>query len=343
MVESLAGPSRTGHPAGLVLRRVAALRESSLVVVLVVIAIGVGIANPRFLSLSNARDILISVAVIGAVAIGQTMVLLTRNIDLSVGSMVGITAFASTDLLARNPGMPLVVMCLFAGVFGGLLGAINGVLVAVGRVPAIVATLGTLYAFRGIDFLLAGGKQVSASDLPENYLGFANQNWFLLPAPVVIVVVLGVLASLGLRRLRAGRDLYAIGSNAEAARMMGIRVRSRVVGAFVLCGMLCGLAGFLYGAQYGSVDARAAEGLEFAVIAAVVVGGVAITGGVGTVVGALLGAAILGSIGNALNLLDLDPNWLQALSGGALVVAVTLDLVLQRRRQRRMLRAVFDR
>lgn len=325
------------------LRRASALRETSLVVVLVAIAIGVGLLNPRFLTLSNARDILISIAVIGAVSVGQTLVLLTRNIDLSVGSIVGITAFAATDLLAGHPALPLVVMGAFAAAFGAVLGAVNGLLVAVGDVPAIVATLGTLYAFRGIDFLIAGGKQVSASDLPESYLEFANQDWLGLPAPVVIVVVIGIIATVGLRRLRAGRDLYAIGSNADAARMVGIHLRRRVVGAFVICGLLSGLAGFLYGAQYGSVDARAAEGLEFEVIAAVVVGGVAITGGSGTVIGALLGAAILGSIGNALNLLDIDPNWLQALSGGALVVAVTIDLVLQRRRQRRLLKAVFDR
>lgn len=307
---------------------VARLRELGILVALAAIVIVVGIQAPRFLSVSNFEQILLSVSLIAIVAVGQTSVVLTRNVDLSVGSVVGLVAFVTADLLKEHAlGVPGAIL---AGCALGLgLGALNGLIITVGRVPAIVATLGTLYAYRGLDFLIAGGKQVSAIDLPNSYLRIASSSVIGVPTLIVFAAVAAAIAAYLLRYSGTGRELYAIGSNPTAAELVGIPAQRLVFGAFVVSGLLAGVAGVLWGSRFGTINAFAAGGLELQVIAAVVVGGVNIFGGSGTVLGAVLGAALLGTIENALRILHLSQFWLQAIDGAVILLAVGTDAAIR--------------
>jgi rhamnose transport system permease protein len=314
------------------------IRELSLLAVLAVIVLVVSVQEPRFVTAGNIRQILLSVSILAIVAVGQTVVVVTRNVDLSVGSMVGLTAYLTADLLAQRPGLPLVAVLALGCLLGVAMGALNGLLVTVGRVPAIVATLGTLYIYRGVDFVVAGGKQVNAADVPQNFLDLATGSVAGIPNLILFAAVVAAVGAAVLRSTRSGRQLYGIGSNPEAARLAGIRAGRLVFAAFATCGLLCGLAGVLWSARFATVDARAATGLELLVVAAVVVGGVNIFGGSGTVLGAVLGAILLGTIENSLTLLHLSQFWLQAVSGAAILAAVTADALITRRVQRILLR-----
>lgn len=316
---------------------VARLRELGILVALAVIVIVVGVQAPRFLTVSNFEQILLSVSLIAIVAVGQTSVVLTRNVDLSVGSVVGLVAFVTGDLLKEHVlGVPGAIL---AGCALGLgLGALNGLIITVGRVPAIVATLGTLYVYRGLDFLIAGGKQVSAIDLPSSYLRIASSSVVGIPTLIVFAAVTAAMAAYLLRYSGTGRQLYAIGSNPTAAELVGIPAQRLVFGAFVICGLLAGVAGVLWGSRFGTVNAFAAGGLELQVIAAVVVGGVNIFGGSGTVLGAVLGAALLGTIENALRILHLSQFWLQAIDGAVILLAVGTDAAIRSYFQRILVR-----
>ena len=316
---------------------VARLREVGILLVLLATVVVVGIQAPLFFSVPNFEQILLNVSLIAIVVVGQTTVVLTRNVDLSVGSVVGLVAFATGDLLKEHTlgvAGAIAVGC----VLGIGLGALNGLIITVGRVPAIVATLGTLYVYRGIDFLIAGGKQVSAIDLPRGYLGIASSSVAGIPTLIVAAAVIALVAAYLLRNSGIGRQLYAIGSNPAGAEVVGIPSQRLIFGAFVVCGLLAGVAGVLWGSRFGSVNALAASGLELQVIAAVVVGGVNIFGGSGTVIGAVLGAVLLATIQNALLILHLSEFWLLAIDGAVILLAVTADAAIRGYFQRILMR-----
>jgi rhamnose transport system permease protein len=302
-------------------------RELSLVGVLILLVAATTLANPRFLSSQSIRDILLNVSIVALLAVGQTVVVVTRNIDLSVGSVLGISAFLTGVLFAdHHVAIPVVFV---AGIlFGACFGLMNGLMVALARVPSLVITLGTLYVIRGIDFLWAKGRQINAADMPDGFLRLGGDTILGIPVLALITVVVMLIVGAVMRSARMGRELYAIGSNPDAATLAGIRVTRRVIGAFVVSGALAGLAGVLYAARFGTLDANAGTGQELAVVAAVVVGGVAIFGGSGTVYGAALGALLLGCIGSALVILKVNQFWEQAIDGFLLLVAIGLDRLL---------------
>jgi rhamnose transport system permease protein len=310
------------------------VRELGLLVVLLLIIVVVGVQVPQFLTISNMVQVLLSIAILAIVAIGETLVILTRNVDLSVGSIVGFAAFVTADQFKLHPGTSLFVGILLGCLLGLILGAVNGLIVTWGRVPAIVATLGTLYAYRGLDFLYAGGNQVSASDVPNSFLSLATAPFLGVPLLIWFAALLALFFGYWLHASRTGRQFYAIGSNPEAARLAGIRSDLLVFIAFVISGLLSGFAGVLWGARFATVDATAATGLELQVIAAVVVGGVNIFGGSGEILGAMLGALVLGTIDNSLAFLRVSQFWLQAIDGAAILMAVTLDAFITRWVQR---------
>jgi len=307
-------------------------RELSLVIVMVALGAFVYSQAPQFLSASNLSQVAIVAAIIAIAATGQALVVLTRNVDLSVDAMIGVVAFSVADML-RTHTLSVPLALAYGVALGLALGIINGVVVSVFRVPAIVATLGTMSVYRGFTFFLAGGRQVSLSDLPPEYISLARATVFGLPLYVVIAAVIIAIASFVLQQTRFGRQVYAVGSNPEAAGILGIRSRLVAFLVFALCGMLAGLAGVLWGARFGTINATAANGVVLQVVAAVVVGGVNIFGGSGTVYGAALGALFLGLIANALTLLHLSQFWLQAIYGGVILAAVAADAVIVRRLQ----------
>jgi len=246
--------------------------------------------------------------------------------------MVGITAFVTAYFFKQLPGINLLLGILLGCALGLVLGMVNGLIVSFGRVPAIVATLGTLYVYRGLVFVFAANttSQINASDVPGGYLALATTQILGIPSLILIAAVIAVIVGYFLHASPTGRQLYAVGSNPDAATIIGIRRDWLVFAAFAASGLLCGLAGVLWGARFGTVDATNATGLELAVIAAVVVGGVNIFGGSGTILGVVLGAMVLGTLQNALNILNISQFWLQALYGAAILGAVVLDAFITR-------------
>ena len=287
--------------------------------------------NPRFLSGQSIRDLVLAASIMIVLAVGQAVVVITRNIDLSVGSVLGLSAFAVGSLLQAAPGVPVVVALLVGLAFGAVCGLVNGVLVRFGNVPALVVTLGTLYVFRGIGFFWAGGQQINADELPAGFLSFGTATVLGVPWLILIALVVVVVAGLYLRTYRSGRELYAMGSNPEAARLAGIPVGRRTLAAFVVSGALAGLAGVLFAARFGTIDAAAGTGYELNVVAAVVVGGVAVFGGSGTVWGAAIGALLLTTIGSALPVLGIDQFWQQAIVGALILLAIGTDRLVAAR------------
>jgi rhamnose transport system permease protein len=311
--------------------RLLRIRELSLVGVLAVIVLATTLYNGRFVNSQNLRDISLNVAIVAMLAVGQTIVVVSRNIDLSVGSVMGFTALAVGSLFADNPGIPIALVVVIGIAIGTGFGAINGALVSIGRVPSLVVTIGTLYIIRGADFAWASGRQVTASQLPDNFLNIGSNAIAGVPILPLITLVVVLGAGFAMRSYRSGRELYAIGSNPDAAVLAGVAVGRRVFGAFVVSGALAGLAGVMYCARFGTVDAAAGTGQELAVVAAVVVGGVAIFGGAGTVYGAALGALLLSVIGSALVFLKINPFWERAIDGALLLGAIALDRLLMLR------------
>lgn len=306
--------------------RLLRLRELSIIGVLVVLLVVTEIGNPRFLSNQGIKDLLLDATILVLVAVGEAVVVITRNVDLSVGSVLGIAAFAAGDYL--NAGGNGVV-AVFIGLGTGLVfGVLNGVLVSFGRVPSLVVTLGTLYVIRGLDSMWIGSREITASNLPAGFVSFGHDG--LGPIPYLALLAVAVLVVVGyfLRSYRSGREAYALGSNPEAARLAGVPVRKRIIAAYVLCGALAGLAGVLYLARFGNVDSGTGTGYELTVVSAVVVGGVAFTGGSGSVYGAALGALLLTSINSMLPAVGVSSVWELAIDGFLLLIAIAVDRVV---------------
>ncbi|AET91355.1 Monosaccharide-transporting ATPase [Burkholderia sp. YI23] len=317
---------------------IAKSRELTLFIVLLVLIGATAAVKPDFLNLQNLRDVLLNVSIIGLLTAGMTIVMLMRHIDLSVASVVGVSAYAVGSLFVMFPHMPVFVAMLAGMGIGLAIGALNGALVTFGRVPSLVATLSTLYIVRGADYAWVHGGQINATSLPDAFASIATGSLLGVPNLVLIALVVLVALSVYLKQYRGGREHYAIGSNPEAARLAGIRVDRRVMIGFLLSGAIAGLAGVLWLARFGTVDASTAKGIELQVVAAAVVGSVAITGGVGTIAGATLGALVLGVINIALVVLRVSPFWQQAIQGALIVAAIALDTLLARSVARRMMR-----
>jgi rhamnose transport system permease protein len=301
-----------------------------------VVVVGTTLANSRFMSAQGRVDLLVAVAITALMAVGQTFVIVMRHVDLSVGSTLGLSAyFAAIAVRGQESGGVLTVL-LVGLVVGIAVGVVNGALVAFLRLPALVVTLGTLYVIKGIQAVLVGPRRINVDQLPADVVDFGRSTVLGVPHLMWLCLLAGVLGGWFLRTQRQGRDLYAIGSNGPAARLVGIPVWRRELLAFVVCGAAAGLAGALYLARFGGVDANAGSGYELPVVAACVVGGVAITGGVGTVLGALLGAALLKTIGSSLNALSVPEFWQQAVNGALLLLAIAVDKVINDRRTRQV-------
>jgi rhamnose transport system permease protein len=308
--------------------RVFRIRELGIVVALILLIAVTAALEPRFVESGSLRNLALNASIFAILAVGQTLVIVTRNVDLSVGSVLCLSAFLAGDMLSGHQGRSLVLVFVLGIALGAACGLLNGVLVTWGQVPALVVTLGTLYAFRGLAFLWTDGRQVNAETLPDSFLNLGSDS--ILGVPILVWIALVVVLVIGqwLRDFRAGRELYAIGSNPEGARLAGVRSERRVLVAFVLAGALAGLGGVLFTARFGTVDATAGTGYELTVIAAAVVGGVAIFGGTGSVYGAALGALLLGTITSSLIVLRVEAFWQQAAIGALLLLAIAFDRLL---------------
>ena len=252
---------------------------------------------------------------------------------------MGLTAYLTGRLFVDVPGIPIVVVVIAAVLLGAFLGLVNGALVAFAKVPAMVITLGTLYAYRGINVLWTGSDRINASDMPKDFLALGTQQILFIPVLSIVAVIVLALAAWYLRNTRGGREYYAIGSDPSAAELYGLKVTRRVLSAFVLSGALAGLAGVFYAARYGSISSQAGSGWELDAVGAAVIGGIAITGGVGTVWGAAIGAMLLMTINRALPILGIPDFWQRAVVGVLIIGAIVLDRVLAVRQRRQLIEA----
>ena len=314
--------------------RLMRVRELGLVLALLIICFAVTAREPRFLQGANLEQVALSATLVCIVALGEAVVIIARQVDLSVGAIVATSAFISAEWLEHHPAGWIGLVVLLGCAVGGALGIINALLVAVFRIPAIVATLGTLAIYRGGVIVLAGGRQISATVLPDSYGDIARAHFVGVPLLVWLALLFTAAFGLAARFTRTGRNLYALGSNQESARFAGISERRHIALVFILSGLLCGLVGVLWGARFGTVDAVIAPDLHFQAISAVVVGGVSIFGGSGSVYGAALGAVIFAVLQNGVQLLGINRFWLQAVVGAAILVTVVFYSHLARRAER---------
>src|SRR5438045_535285 len=301
-------------------------RELSAALAYAALLIAVAIIAPSFFSAANLRDLALNNAPVLLVAIGMTMVILVAQIDISVGSQFAIASVAAGALAKFGVPMPLVLVCVV--IIGAALGAINGALIGTLRLPSIIVTLAMLVAWRDALRWITGGEWVQ--NLPPNFqwlgLGQSLGQWLIV---IASLLVLGFFAWT-LRSMAVGRAVYAVGSDTEAARLAGIEPARVTFLVFMLMGALVGLAALLNAVRFSTVPSNAGIGLELKAIAAVVVGGTAITGGRGTLIGTLIGVALLRTIGAALTFAGINPFWEKAIQGAIILAAVFADAALIR-------------
>jgi ribose transport system permease protein len=312
--------------AGLLQRRA---RQVGTFAGLVVLCVVLWILTPHFLTVSNLLNVLDQTAINAIVAVGMTFVIVSGGIDLSVGSVLALSGVVLGQALAA--GLPVPVALALGLVVGTACGLTNGLLVTWGRLPPFIATLGMMSVARGLALMLAEGRPVSGFD--EGFRMLATGRVMGIPSAIVVTIAVYVVAHVVLSRTIFGRATYAIGGNEEAARLSGVAVRFHKTGAFALAGFMSALAAVILTARLNSAQPTAGIMYELDAIAAAVIGGVSLTGGEGTVVGALIGALIMGVLRNGLNLLNVSSFVQQVVIGAVIIGAVFIDTWMRRRRQ----------
>ena len=280
------------------------------------------ILTPYFLTVDNLFAIGLQMAVVAIMAIGQMMIIISAGIDLSVGSILALSGVTTTILLKSGIGIfPAILVGLFVGT---LCGIITGYLIAKGHLPPFIATLGMMGVARGVALLITGGVPVFG--LPEsfNFLG-GGRMFGIIPIPIVFTIILAFLGHFVLTRLRFGRYIFAIGSNQQAAELSGINVSQNLIKIYAINGLLCGFAGIILASRLSTGQPTAGTSYELDVIAACVIGGASFSGGEGTILGAIIGALIMGVLRNGCNLLDISAFWQQIAIGLIIVIAVFAD------------------
>ena len=318
----------------------ALLRSRELLLALILAALVglIALRFPAFARPANLANVVNDTAILVMLALGQAAVILTRCIDLSVAATLALTGMATAMLNAAFPGVPILALIALAIALGALLGAINGVLVWKLDIPPIVVTLGTLTIYRGLVFLLSGGSWINAHQMSAAYKALPRALFLGLPVLTWIAVAVVALAVILFTRTPLGRAFYAVGGNPGAAVYTGIDVGRTRAAAYVLSGALAGLCGYLWVSRYAVAYVDVAAGFELDVVAACVIGGVSIMGGIGSVGGAVLGALFLGIVKNALPVVDISPFWQLAISGTAIIVAVAFNARAERRKGRVILK-----
>jgi len=322
MTETLHAPSaQTVGRANNLLR----VRELGIAIAIVLVFAVTTLKNHSFAGHDSVEQLMVGASLIALLAVGETLVIVTRNVDLSVGSVVGLSAYVIGITFKDHPHMPVLLGFLLGIAIGAAVGAINGLVTVVARVPSLVVTLAALYIVRGIDGVIVNGVTIDPDSVPHTFQEVGYRTILGVPWLAIIVAIVVAVVGYAMRSFRACRDLYAIGSNPDAAELAGIPAGRRVFTAFVASGALAGLAGALFLALHAQVDVTGGSGYELTVVAAVVVGGVAIFGGSGTVLGAALGALLLNTIGQALVASKISAFWNDAIAGALLLAAIAFD------------------
>ena len=300
-------------------------REAGISLFILILVIAVTVRAPSFLTVDNFEDILLNISILAIVALAQTMVILTHGIDLSVSSMIGLVGMMVAFVVKQNPEMPVLFSVILGMALGSVLGTFNGLIITFGKVPPIIATLGTLSIYRGLVFYYSQGTWINSFELPASFKLLSKGTPLGLPNMVIIALLVAVIVYYFLNYTRTGRDIFAVGSNPDAAQFAGIRKQRITFLVYLISGLLSGLAAVLWVSRFESAQTNTALGFELQTVAASVVGGVSISGGVGTVTGVLLGALLLGIIQNSLTLIRISPFWQLAAQGLLILIAVISD------------------
>ncbi len=315
-----------GAPSATSRSRIAYLKRASErlapLLFLVLISTFLAIASDNFLTVQNVLTVLLQISVIGIVAIGQTMVMITAGIDLSVGSIVGLSGVVATLLIAGF-GVPLFPALLLGILAGALCGVVNGLLVTAVKIPPFIATLAMMSIARGTALVLTGG--VAVYNLPEIFAWLGNGKILQIPVPVLLLLLVAVVMGLVLNKTTLGRHAFAIGSNLETARMSGVSVSKELVKVYTISGALAGLGGVILASRIVTGQPTAGQMYELDAIAACVIGGTSLFGGVGTISGAVIGAGLMGLIRNGANLMNVSAFWQQIVIGIIIAIAVAWD------------------
>lgn len=300
-------------------------REMALALLIAIMVICVGIYAPAFATAGSLLGVINDTAFLFMLAIGQTMVILTRGIDLSVAANLALTGMLVALVGQYGPDLPAIIYVVLGIAIGAGLGLLIGALVGGLGIPPIVVTLGALAIYRGMIVVIGGGDQVNASEMGVSFQAFPKLTFLGLTSPAWIALAVAVTAHIFMTRTSTGRGLYAVGGNPVAARYCGVNVERSQMLVYVISGAIAGLCGYLWVARYGVAYSEIALGYELTVIAACVIGGVSIGGGVGSVPGALLGALFLGVVVNALPTMQVSPFWQMAIAGAVILAAVVLN------------------
>ena len=316
-------------------------REFGIFLFILILLAVFGTLEPRFFRSDNLSAILSSVGILMVVGAGQTLVIVTRNIDLSVGSSLGMAAMVMGMVARENPDFPIFVLIVIAMIVGGLCGLLNGLLVSYGKIPSIIATLGTLAIIRGAVFLVSDNVQIDPNDVPKGIIELSTTSpigipWLLIFAFLSIILVWYISS-----KTLLGKRIYAVGSNPEGAISRGLSFNRITILVFVFVGVLAGLGGVLYTARYATINpADVGRGLEFDVISAVVIGGTNIFGGSGTALGTALGCILIGILSNGLTVVGVSPFWKACATGFLILAAVAIDNLVRKRQEQNFLLAI---
>jgi rhamnose transport system permease protein len=323
--------SKTSKKSFSILDLLTRFREVGIIAFILLLVVGVTLREPSFLDIDNLTDILMNISILVIVAMAQTMVIITKGIDLSVSSIIGLVGMMVAFFLKANPEFPVVFSVLLGLAIGAVLGSFNGFVITLGNVPPIIATLGTLSIYRGLIFFYSQGTWINSFELPSNIKTLSKGRLLGLPNLIVIAILIAVLTFLFLRYTRLGRNIYAVGSNPTASDYAGIRPQRIKFIVYVLSGLISGLAAVLWISRFESAQTNTALGFELNTVTAAVIGGVSTSGGVGSIPGVLLGALLLGIIQNSLTLIRISPFWQLAAQGLLIIVAVVTDKLISKR------------
>ncbi len=313
-------------------------RNFGLCIGLVVLLIMAKILTPSMYSFNSIVSMLQNNAVYGILAIAEMMVILTGGIDISIGSILSFVGIVCTRLMAENPTVPAVVWVLLAIVLGALCGAFNGLIVGYFKMVPMIATLGTMYIFRGLAFLVSGGQWWFPHQFTEGYQKFATLRIGGVPTILFFVLITFILAAVFLGHTSSGRRIYAIGTSKESSKVAGIKQAKVTFYAMTICGALAGLSGMLYTANYATGSYGIGEGYEMTAISICILGGVSINGGKGKVDGVFLGFIMMSIITYFISLLPGLSVWSDALQGAIIIAAVVMNLYTERSAEKRALK-----
>lgn len=313
-------------PAG----TIAKFREAGLLAFILLLAVLLQLRNPSFLTLENINDMLTNTAILSILAIGMMLIIVTRGIDLSIGATLALSGMITAQTVGAYPELhPAAAIGLGTGI-GLVCGSVLGYLVSKWNMLPIIATLGMMNVYRGLTFTVSGGSWVSAHQMPDRFIDIATGEVFGVNTLIFLAILIYALSFYFINHTRTGRQIYAVGSNPEAAKLSGINKDKILWLVYAIMGGLSGLSGVLWVAKFASAQGDTAMGYELTVIAACVLGGVSIAGGVGKISGIILGSVFIGMLNNALPLLNVSPFWQMAIQGSVILIAVLTNVIVKR-------------